>query len=186
MTISADQISANGLDLIPWYKQFWPWFLFSLPAIIVVAGIAMIIMALNSPFALVEDDYYKHGLGINQNLAAQELAAELGVSAELSLNDNVILVDLNTASVEQLELRFIHPTDASKDQTLQLQKLGERRFEGLFNASIKSGTNKKYQIKLVGLSLDGQWLLASELMLDNNASATTRISLGQAGSLSND
>ena len=50
----------------PWYKQLWPWLLISLPASAVFGGIATFILAVNSPNALVADDYYKQGLAINQ------------------------------------------------------------------------------------------------------------------------
>ena len=32
-------------DSEPWYRQFWPWFIFSLPAAVVVAGITTVVIA---------------------------------------------------------------------------------------------------------------------------------------------
>ncbi len=43
-------------DTSPWYKQFWPWFIFSIPAISVVAGISLLIIALKNPDYLVVDE----------------------------------------------------------------------------------------------------------------------------------
>ncbi len=43
-------------DITPWYKQFWPWFVFSIPAISVVAGISLLIIALKNPVYLVVDE----------------------------------------------------------------------------------------------------------------------------------
>ena len=53
-------------DSRPWYQQGWPWLLIALPASAVVGGILTIIIAVESPNALVVDDYYKQGLAINQ------------------------------------------------------------------------------------------------------------------------
>ncbi len=44
-------------DTKPWYKQFWPWFVFSLPAIAVIAGIATVIIAeRHKPVLISRDD----------------------------------------------------------------------------------------------------------------------------------
>lgn len=140
----------DSLDLQPWYKQFWPWFLISLPATIVVAGIAMIIMAVRSPFAMVEDNYYKAGLGINEDLAASELARTLGISAAVTLDNRLAQVDVNRSNLNNLSLHFIHPTDASRDQTYKLYALGERRFETELSESISASRTINYKVRLVG------------------------------------
>jgi len=44
----------------PWYRQFWPWFVFALPAIAVIAGIATVIIAMNHrPVVVPHDDAFK-------------------------------------------------------------------------------------------------------------------------------
>ena len=43
-------------DTSPWYKQFWPWFVFAIPAISVIAGISLLIIALKNPDYLVVDE----------------------------------------------------------------------------------------------------------------------------------
>ena len=32
-------------DTVPWYQQFWPWFLILLPASVVVAGLTTLVIA---------------------------------------------------------------------------------------------------------------------------------------------
>ena len=61
-------------DVTPWYKQFWPWFLMALPATAVVGGIITIVIAMTNPDGLVQDDYYKAGLGINRTLEREQQA----------------------------------------------------------------------------------------------------------------
>lgn len=70
-------------DQCPWYKQLWPWLLISLPASAVFGGIATFVLAVNSPNALVADDYYKQGLAINQQTERLRTAAELGLEGLL-------------------------------------------------------------------------------------------------------
>lgn len=53
---------------MPWYKQFWPWFLMIPPAAAVIGGIATIIIAIINADELVVADYYRQGLIINQTL----------------------------------------------------------------------------------------------------------------------
>ena len=33
-----------GTDLLPWYRQFWPWFLIALPGTVVVAAIGTLVI----------------------------------------------------------------------------------------------------------------------------------------------
>ena len=55
-------------DTVIWYRQFWPWFIFGLPAVVVVASLITVYIAVNNPDPLVDGDYYKHGLNINEQL----------------------------------------------------------------------------------------------------------------------
>ena len=69
----------------PWYREPWPWILMAGPAIVVVAGIATAWLAVRSNDGLVEDDYYKKGLAVSQQIARDQEAAGLGLSGELML-----------------------------------------------------------------------------------------------------
>jgi hypothetical protein len=40
-------------DTLPWYRQFWPWFIISLPAAAVVACMVTIWLAVTNPDAIV-------------------------------------------------------------------------------------------------------------------------------------
>ena len=62
-----------GQDL-PWYKQFWPWFIIALPASVVVASFFTLWLALSNPDPLViEGDEYQQ---LNSELKAQDRAQE--------------------------------------------------------------------------------------------------------------
>jgi hypothetical protein len=113
------------LDTQPWYTQFWPWLLISLPASAVFGGFATLYLAIQSPNALVVDDYYKAGLAINQVKHKQALAQQLqiegllrsdGKNVQLTLSGNLPISD-NT-----MTLNVIHSTRAELDQKLILKR----------------------------------------------------------------
>lgn len=54
---------------VPWYKQFWPWFIIALPASVVVASFITLWLAISNPDPLVvnDDDYRR----LNSELKAQ-------------------------------------------------------------------------------------------------------------------
>jgi len=54
---------------VPWYRQFWPWFIIALPASAVIAGFFTLWLAISHPDHLVvEDDEYRR---LNSELKAQ-------------------------------------------------------------------------------------------------------------------
>jgi hypothetical protein len=118
----------------PWYRDRWPWLLISIPAISAVLGVAMLVLALQSDDGLVADDYYKQGLGINEVLDKKTHAGELGLSAQLSINDERsgvrVLIHGQSLPAAQLLLRFVHPTRAGEDQRVMLKPLGGSMYEG--------------------------------------------------------
>ena len=43
-------------EFLPWYKQFWPWFIIALPASVVVASFFTLWLAISNPDPLVVDE----------------------------------------------------------------------------------------------------------------------------------
>ena len=59
---------------MPWYKQFWPWFIIALPASVVVASFFTLWLAISNPDQLVvDDDEYQR---LNSGLKAQPSVQE--------------------------------------------------------------------------------------------------------------
>lgn len=54
----------------PWWRHGLVWMLIAGPATVVVAGIATLVIAVRSPDPLVAEDYYRRGIEINKQLAA--------------------------------------------------------------------------------------------------------------------
>ena len=123
--------TANMSDTQPWYTQFWPWLLISLPASAVIGGIATIYLAIQSPNALVVDDYYKAGLAINQVKHQQALARQMQIEALLRSDGNYLQLRLSSktpVSDTTLRLQFIHSTRAELDQQVTLTHQGKNAY----------------------------------------------------------
>lgn len=115
----------------PWYREPWPWFLISLPAAAVIAGLATVWIAYQSADGLVVGDYYKAGLAINQTLARDDAARALGLSATLQGEEGALMLTLAgrlPAYPNRLVLTLAHPTRQGMDQTLVLHHAGGGRY----------------------------------------------------------
>jgi uncharacterized protein len=123
----------------PWYREPWPWFLMSLPAIAIVGGVATLAIALATDDGLVADDYYKQGLAVNQVLRREARARELGLSASASLAGAEVRVTLRgaTEALPGLRLRLVHPTRAGRDQVVAL-----RPAEGVYQGRMTSANGE--------------------------------------------
>ena len=121
--------------ITPWYRQLWPWLLMAGPATAVVAGIFTWWLAATANNSLVVDDYYREGKAINQRLARDRTAFELGLQA--TLVPSPAGVELKLASSrpevlpEKVSMRLVHATRAELDYSIELQ----REPDGVWRAS---------------------------------------------------
>ena len=121
----------TALHSKPWYREPWPWFLISLPATAVIAGLATVWIAYQSADGLVVGDYYKAGLAINQTLARDDAARALALVATLQGEAGALMLTLTgrlPAFPDQLTLTLAHPTRQGMDQTLMLSHAGGGRY----------------------------------------------------------
>lgn len=124
-------------DTQPWYKQFWPWFLIALPAFVVVAGINMVFIAHEGADDLVVDEYYKDGLAINRKLEKKQRASELGISAELAITGETVVVNTHgPVTSEQLMLLLSHPLEADRDFEVALVQSLPGEYRGRLSAPV--------------------------------------------------
>jgi hypothetical protein len=118
---------------MPWYRQFWPWFLIALPGAAVIGGMATLVIAVADPDGLVVSDYYREGLAINQSFARQRAAEQLGLTGELALDADTGMAHLrltNSARLDEVSLRLVHPTRAYKDLQASLYRDLSGRLSG--------------------------------------------------------
>ena len=117
-------------DARPWYKHFWAWFVFALPATAVAAGLLTVVIATRNADSLVSDNYYKEGLAINVDLHREKLARDLGLQASLVIDSEReelrLQLDANSdfSYPQALRVRLIHPFDASSDREFVLHPMG--------------------------------------------------------------
>ena len=120
--------------VIPWYKQRWPWILMSGPAMVVAAGFITLGLAIHTSDSLVDDDYYKKGKAINEDLARDQQADTAGIGATVMFADGLsaVRVLLNSQDgkplPETLLLSIQHPTMEGMDQVITLRQEGPGTF----------------------------------------------------------
>lgn len=141
----------------PWYKQFWPWFIIFFPASAVVAGIATVIIAVQNQDTLVEDNWYKDGLAINQRLDKQNLAIALNISGHVTVNRDNNQLALTVKNVDGLEhslidISFIHPTQPEKDAAFQAFYTPK----GFYVAQLPSIPKGYFHLRIGGENIDWQ------------------------------
>mgnify|MGYP001764844967 CR=1 FL=1 len=114
----------NTLASKPWYREPWPWLLAIMPTTAIIAGSFTVWFAVTSNDGLVVDDYYKQGKAINQTKARDQLAQQLGITAQLTLMDKTLQLQLSgnlQTPPGQLTLNIMHPTRSGDDHGVILQ-----------------------------------------------------------------
>ena len=117
----------------PWHREPWPWILMAGPAIVVVAGIVTTVLAVTSSDGMVADDYYKQGLTINRVIERDARARSLGITAQVTFNeerDGVrVMLASNAPLPGALKLRII-AARRDADQAIELRHAGPALYEG--------------------------------------------------------
>ncbi|HVY66187.1 MAG TPA: FixH family protein [Gammaproteobacteria bacterium] len=113
----------------PWYRERWPWLLMLPPAASVIGGFVLLYFAVESPNALVVDDYARIEEISAAEAVADRHAAERGLAADVALSagergDTRLTVqvtgDLGAAPPATLVLRLRHAGNAAGDRTVTL------------------------------------------------------------------
>ncbi|MEM0954017.1 MAG: FixH family protein [Pseudomonadota bacterium] len=153
------------MEITPWYRQFWPWFLFGLPGCVVIAGLATWWIAAHNADSVVVDDYYKEGLAINRELDKQRRADDLRLRAAVNYQDQALDVVLDGDIIPvALTLRLSHPMDANFDQSLQLAQINPGHYRTPM--SLQGSTRWHWQIEpLYGPEREADWRLDGELLV---------------------
>ncbi|MGR5064912.1 FixH family protein [Photobacterium sp. DNB22_13_2] len=146
----------------PWYKQFWPWFVFAIPATSIVYSLTAVYIFSQNKVDLVAEDYYKKGKAINLDLSRLRVADALNLKAKLAVNDNDINVFFNKgdlANYPNLRVTFTHRTLANKDftQMVSADLSGTYRFE---SSQVLDGP---WFVELE--PFDGDWMLQGRVNL---------------------
>ena len=126
----------------PWYKQSWLWFIMIIPIISIILSSIMLYVAIVGRDTLVDDNYYKDGLAINQTIEQDTQSVSMKLMPHFSLVKRHITVKLEspTETIPQyafLNLKLLHPTLENKDIELKLLPIPDNTYIGDINSEIK-------------------------------------------------
>ena len=144
-------------DTQPWYRQFWPWFLISLPASVVVAGLSTLYIANRHADDLVVDDYYKDGLAINRQLEKKQRATDRQIAAQLQFSGDTVSVQITgPVTAPQLDLFMSHPLESDRDFKVVLIQLSPGQYSGRLHQPVAPRWHWTLQLQETdGWRLDG-------------------------------
>lgn len=135
-SMSSERHAASPRSNSIWYREFYVWLLILFPVMSIFMGITTISLAITSYDGLVVDDYYKKGLVINEVLARDEMARQLGLQANLNWQQESdrLYVDLSTSQAFDypavLNVKFMHATRGGVDQAVQLVRNSDNLYRG--------------------------------------------------------
>jgi len=126
---------AAAAQALPWYREPWPWFLITLPAIAIIGCAITLWLALRSNDGVVASDYYKRGLAINSELTRSQHATQLGLRAEvemtgMSSGDRVrvrVTAERSLPAETALRLSLFHPGRDGADRVVMLARVASDR-----------------------------------------------------------
>lgn len=124
--------------MLPWYRQFWPWFLILLPGTAVIASLYTLIIANQYADDLVVDDYYKEGLAINRQLKRQNEARVLELKATFTSQQRQLDIQLEgPIEASQLRLLLSHAMESDQDFAVPVQQIGRGHYRVLLPQVLK-------------------------------------------------
>jgi len=156
----------TNTDSKPWYKQFWPWVIIGLPASAVIAGIITVVIAVQNKDPLIDENWYKDGLAINQRLDKQHQAKIQAIEAHISINRDTATLKIDTLNIPpvdnpELNIKLIHPTLEMKDAILKAY----RTPAGHYIAQMQAIPAGHYYLHLTNTASD--WELTGSINFSN-------------------
>lgn len=147
----------------PWYKQFWPWFLISVPVLVMVVCAIIIYLSISrGNFSMVVDDYYKKGKAINAVIEHVEEAQKRNIAFEFSADKGQLILRYTTGQPNELtalKIFFHHATQARKDFSRMLTVTAN----GTYRASIPKDIDGKWTITVE--PFNGVWKVSQKYQL---------------------
>jgi hypothetical protein len=115
-------------DTKPWYRQFWPWFIISLPAASVIGGLTTVWISLQTTDSLVIQSEDGVRNATDRRIAAERFATQAGLAALVDINSTTGVVSATMRSGDldsvpsSLDFELSHPAFADRDRSITLNK----------------------------------------------------------------
>jgi len=162
--------------ILPWYRQFWFWFVFGPLIFIIVLCVFTVSLAFRYSDDVVTDNYYKDGLMINQTLKQDERALALGLTATVKFDTAAgeVFVSMHHGKdlPKQITLFMDHPVKKTKDQYVVLQQMAD----GEYRADLTSPPEFSWYLVLVpevdvSKRTKAEWLLSGDINFAKSSEA---------------
>lgn len=130
----------NDTAITPWYRQFWPWLVFSPMLFVVPAGFWMIYISVVTSDGSVIDEVYRDGRSYVVSTEADDRARELQLEARMQMiGDRISMrLDGNLDTMPQtLDLLFVFDAHAQRDVEVALSQTPDGRFTGQLPETIE-------------------------------------------------
>ncbi|MBS0376367.1 MAG: FixH family protein [Proteobacteria bacterium] len=128
------ELASSPAAARPWYREPMLWLVMAIPALTVIGGLTTVVLAHRHSDDVVADDYRKEGLAVNRDPARDRAAAELGVTASVSLHGGLLAVHLErgrAADPGQLVVVLSHATRAEHDRLVPLRATAPGDYAGV-------------------------------------------------------
>ncbi len=158
-------------NALPWYKEFWPWFIIGMLSFSVVLGLSMLTISIRNADSLVVDNYYDAGKGINTSLVREKLAEQLNIAGTLSLDTETGQIEFTLTGdsrPQHLVLNLISPTQVERDRRIVMQPISGDLYRGLLQEDIQG----RRFVEVLGLEDGAEWRLFEEHTLINGQAIT--------------
>ncbi|CBL44777.1 Hypothetical protein HDN1F_11940 [gamma proteobacterium HdN1] len=156
-------------DSKPWHQQFWPWFLISLPATAVIAGLYTVFLAVQQPPDIVRDKIITDGKSVNMYQEELQRAKALGVAFQYNFEANarqLRLTPINGVDAEQtplLNVSLQHPTLKARD----IDAIAARMPDGGYALMLAESPSGRYRMQ-IGTPTGG-WLINGEIIFNGES-----------------
>lgn len=138
------------------------------PAAVIVAGAITVWLAVRSADGLVDDDYYKQGLAVNQHIQRDREAAARGLAGELMLGGDGRQLRLRLVSGPgetpgaTLRVHAAHPTRSGADQDVTVERGADGLYAGRFAQPLAGRWRITVEEAGAGWRLVGDWNVDAE------------------------